>query len=93
MGFDLTGIRRVSFSTTLAASKAMEAPEGRLAAYVGESEKKRFVIPLSYLNQPPFQELLSQGEIEFGYDHPMGSLAIPCREDAFLELVSSLNRL
>ncbi|RDX78107.1 hypothetical protein CR513_41669, partial [Mucuna pruriens] len=33
---------------------------------------RRFVIPVSYLNQPSFQELLSQAEEEFGYNHPTG---------------------
>ena len=52
---------------------------------------KRFVIPVSYLNQPLFQELLCQAEEEFGFDHPMGALTIPCREDAFIDLISRLN--
>ncbi|CAB4319522.1 unnamed protein product [Prunus armeniaca] len=47
--------------------------------YVGESEKQRFVVPISFLNQPAFQELLSEAEEEFGFDHPMGGLTIPCR--------------
>jgi len=35
---------------------------------------KRFVIPVSYLNQTSFQELFSQAEEQFEYDHPMGGL-------------------
>ena len=31
---------------------------------------KRFFIPVSYMNQPPFQELLNKAEEEFRYDHP-----------------------
>ncbi|RHN71359.1 putative small auxin-up RNA [Medicago truncatula] len=31
---------------------------------------KRFLIPVSFLNEPLFQELLSQAEEEFGYCHP-----------------------
>ncbi|KAJ6365252.1 hypothetical protein OIU76_030094 [Salix suchowensis] len=58
---------------------------------LGEEEKKRFVIPLSYLNQSSFQELLSKAEEEFGFDHPMGGLTIPCREDIFLDLTSRLD--
>ncbi|WRX14171.1 Small auxin-up RNA - like 10 [Theobroma cacao] len=50
--------------------------------YVGESQRKRFLAPLSFLNQPLFQDLLSKAEEEFGYDHPMGAVTIPCREDA-----------
>ncbi|XLR13545.1 hypothetical protein HN51_034450 [Arachis hypogaea] len=79
MGFRLPAIRRAS----------SEVPKGYLAVYVGE-KMKRFVIPVSYLNQPLFQELLNQAEEEFGYDHPMGGLTIPCSEDAFLDLKSRL---
>nr|AAB35433.1 LeSAUR=soybean auxin-regulated protein homolog [Lycopersicon esculentum=tomatoes, VFN8, Peptide Partial, 40 aa] [Solanum lycopersicum] len=39
---------------------------------VGEKQKKRFVIPISFLIQPLFLDLLSQAEEEFGFDHPMG---------------------
>jgi SAUR family protein len=60
--------------------------------YVGE-EMKRFVIPTSYLNQPSFQNLLSQAEEEFGYDHSMGGLTIPCTEEIFLHITSGFNRL
>ncbi|KAE9620332.1 hypothetical protein Lal_00019873 [Lupinus albus] len=89
MGFRLPGIRRTSFQ---AASKAVEVPKGCIAVYVGE-KMKRFIISISYLSQPSFQELLSQVEEEFGYDHRMGGLTIPCNEDAFLDLVSQLNGL
>nr|KYP49564.1 Auxin-induced protein X15 [Cajanus cajan] len=54
---------------------------------------KRFVIPISYLNQPSFQDLLSQAEEEFGYDHPTGGLTIPCSEDFFQHITCRLNRL
>ncbi|KAM3283363.1 hypothetical protein P3S67_027008 [Capsicum chacoense] len=55
-------------------------PKGHCAVYVGESQKKRFVVPVSYLNQPSFQDLLAQAEEEFGFDHPMGGLTIHCKE-------------
>ncbi|KAI4332778.1 hypothetical protein L6164_017659 [Bauhinia variegata] len=90
MGFHLPGIRRVSFSANQASTKVVDVPKGYLAVYVGE-KIKRFVIPISYLNQPEFQDLLSQAEDEFGYDHAMGGLTIPCREDVFLSITSSLN--
>ncbi|OIV93701.1 hypothetical protein TanjilG_16552 [Lupinus angustifolius] len=92
MGFRLPAIRRPSFSSTQAASKCVEVPKGYLAVYVGEKQK-RFVIPISYLNQPSFQDLLSQVEQEFGYHHPMGGLTIPCSEDIFQNITSCLNRL
>jgi SAUR family protein len=68
----------------------VDVPKGYLAVYVGE-KMKRFVIPVSYLSQTSFQELLSQIEEQYGYDHPMGGLTIPCREDVFLDITSQLN--
>ncbi|KAG2335211.1 hypothetical protein Bca4012_016655 [Brassica carinata] len=66
------------------------APKGFLAVYVGESQKKRYVVPISYLSQPSFQDLLSKSEEEFGFDHPMGGLTIPCPEDIFINVTSRL---
>ncbi|KAG6651623.1 auxin-responsive protein SAUR23-like [Carya illinoinensis] len=66
-------------------------PKGHIAVYVGEIQKKRFVIPISYLNHPLFQDLLSRAEEEFGFNHPMGGLTIPCKEDAFIGLTSQLH--
>ncbi|PHU22049.1 Indole-3-acetic acid-induced protein ARG7 [Capsicum chinense] len=68
-------------------STARDIPKGHFAVYVGEKQKKRFVIPISFLSQPLFQDLLSQAEEEFGFDHPMGGLTIPCSEDVFLILL------
>ena len=93
MGFHIPGIiRQTLFSATKATQKGLEVPKGYLAVYVGD-KMKRFVIPVSYLNQPLFQELLSQAEQDFGYDHPTGGLTIPCQEDDFLNLTSHLNEL
>ncbi|KAI9128027.1 hypothetical protein K1719_001020 [Acacia pycnantha] len=91
MGFRLPGIRRASFSANLASAKGGDVPKGYLAVYVGE-KMKRFLIPIAYLNQHSFQDLLSQAEEEFGYDHPMGGLTIPCEEFAFEIIISHLNR-
>ncbi|CAL5402215.1 unnamed protein product [Camellia sinensis] len=82
--------RSSSLKANQEASTAIGVPKSHLAVYVGESEKKRFVIPISYLNQPSFQDLLSQAEEEFGFEHPMGGLTIPCREDIFIDLTSRL---
>jgi len=92
MGFRLPAIRRTSFTGSQASSKAVNVPKGYLAVYVGE-QMKRFVIPMSYLNQASFQNLLSQAEEEFGYDHPMGGLTIPCTEDIIMEITSRFNGL
>ncbi|GLU02801.1 hypothetical protein SLE2022_200360 [Rubroshorea leprosula] len=74
-------------------STASSVPKGYCLVYVGEDQKKRFIIPISFLNQPSFQELLSKVEEEFGFNHPMGRLTIPCREDIFIDLTSRLSGL
>ncbi|KAJ6310792.1 hypothetical protein OIU76_015498 [Salix suchowensis] len=67
-------------------------PRGHFAIYVGEEEeeRKRFVVPISHLKHPLFQILLSKAEEEFGFDHQMGGLTIPCAEDDFIVLASHL---
>ncbi|KAK7312265.1 hypothetical protein VNO77_36016 [Canavalia gladiata] len=72
------------------ASGFADVPKGHLAVYVGENYK-RFVIPISYLSHPLFRDLLDWAEEEFGFNHPMGGLTIPCTEDYFISLTSSLN--
>ena len=91
MGFRLPGIRKASFAVNQASSKAVDVPKGYLAVYVGE-KMKRFVIPISYLRQTSFQDLLIQAEEQFGYDHPMCGLTIPCGEETFLDITSRLSR-
>ncbi|KAL0356634.1 UNVERIFIED_CONTAM: Indole-3-acetic acid-induced protein ARG7 [Sesamum calycinum] len=85
-------LRRSLSSERRSASSGLDVPKGHLAVYVGESERKRFVIPLSYLNHPLFQDLLFQAEEEFGFDHPMGGITIPCSEELFVDLTSQLSR-
>ncbi|KAL3621343.1 Auxin-responsive protein saur24 [Castilleja foliolosa] len=85
-------LRRSLSSEKRSNSKGTEVPKGHFAVYVGEHEKKRFVIPVSYLNHSSFQELLFQAEEEYGFDHPMGGLTIPCSEDLFVDLTSRLSR-
>lgn len=85
-------ILRRSFSNG-SSNASTDIPKGYFAVYVGEQEKKRFVVPVSLLRQPTFQELLRQAEEEFGYNHPMGGLTIPCSEDIFTDLASRLGEL
>ncbi|KAJ6671479.1 hypothetical protein OIU85_015241 [Salix viminalis] len=96
MGFRLSAIscaKKILQLSPSAASKASSTvPKGCLAVYVGEIGKKRFVVPISYLNQPTFQDLLSQAAEEFGYHHPMGGLTIPCREDIFHDIISCFDQ-
>ncbi|KAF7142227.1 hypothetical protein RHSIM_Rhsim05G0065900 [Rhododendron simsii] len=84
---------RSIFPASQIAPNVAHVSKGYLAVYVGKSQKKRFLVPISYLNQPLFRELLHKAEEEFGYSHPMGGLTIPCREDTFLNLTSILNGL
>uniref|UniRef100_A0A7N0TCU5 Small auxin up regulated protein n=1 Tax=Kalanchoe fedtschenkoi TaxID=63787 RepID=A0A7N0TCU5_KALFE len=95
MGFRFSGVVQAKkvLIRSLSGSRqetVLEVPKGYFAVYVGESQK-RFVVPITYLNQPAFQVLLSQAEEEFGFDHPSRGLTMPCTEDEFSELTSQLN--
>ncbi|MCL7028747.1 hypothetical protein MKW94_000915 [Papaver nudicaule] len=84
-------LRSPSFLTRSQSSTSSDVPKGHCAVYVGDTEKKRFVVPVSYLNHPLFQDLLSRAEEEFGFHHPMGGLTIPCKVSVFVDLTSQLN--
>ncbi|KAK3029049.1 hypothetical protein RJ639_040101 [Escallonia herrerae] len=71
-------------------STSTDVPKGHFAVYVGKTHK-RFVIPVSYLSHPLFQDLLHWAEEEYGFDHPMRGLTFPCSEDYFQNLTSLLN--
>ncbi|XP_022896753.1 auxin-responsive protein SAUR21-like [Olea europaea var. sylvestris] len=79
------------WSSLMRNQTTLDIPKGHFAVYVGEGDKKRFLVPISYLNQPLFQDLLSQAEEEFGFDHPMGGLTIPCSMDVFIDVTSQLS--
>ncbi|KAK8522177.1 hypothetical protein V6N13_115150 [Hibiscus sabdariffa] len=84
MGFHLPRIANAKRSPkwTLSSSETTTVPKGHFAVYVGEAVKKRFVVPISFLKNPSFQNLLSQAEKEYEFSHPMGALTIPCSEEA-----------
>ncbi|KZV45978.1 hypothetical protein F511_10668 [Dorcoceras hygrometricum] len=86
-------LKRSLSSEKRSSSGPADVPKGYCAVYVGESEyKQRFVIPVSYLNHPSFQDLLCQAKEEFGFYHPMGGLTIPCSKDLFIGVTSYLSR-
>lgn len=64
--------------------------KGHVAVYVGDrnEEKRRYVIPLSCLSNPVFQNLLNCAEEEFGFNHPMGGLTIPCDQETFIHFIN-----
>ncbi|KAM0049371.1 putative small auxin-up RNA [Helianthus debilis subsp. tardiflorus] len=68
-----------------------DVPKGHLRVYIGETEKRRFVVLISYLEQPLFQNLLRESEEEFGFDHSMGGLTLSCQEDMFFQLTTVLH--
>uniref|UniRef100_A0A1J3ECN5 Auxin-induced protein X10A n=1 Tax=Noccaea caerulescens TaxID=107243 RepID=A0A1J3ECN5_NOCCA len=89
----LLGAKKIiSLSVADTRKRTVSLPKGFLAVYVGEGQdqKKRYLVPVSYLNQPSFQALLSKSEEVFGFDHPMGGLTIPCPEDTFINVTSRL---
>ncbi|KAK1571469.1 hypothetical protein Q3G72_017693 [Acer saccharum] len=92
MGFHLPRIVNANKHTLkrpLFSPENRVVPKGHYAIYVGETEKKRYLVSISYLKHPSFQNLLSQAEEEFGFDHPIGGLTIPCSEEAFMDLTCS----
>ncbi|KAL3356597.1 hypothetical protein AABB24_017314 [Solanum stoloniferum] len=87
-------LRQGSTATTSSTStKLTDIPKGHMAVYVGENHnnKHRFVVPISCLKHPSFQDLLRHAEEEYRFDYPMGALTIPCSETAFLCVTSHLN--
>ncbi|KAL9414732.1 hypothetical protein AB3S75_043071 [Citrus x aurantiifolia] len=85
-------LRQSALTAKKGVSTSLDVPKGFLAVYVGETQRKRFLVPVSYLNQPLFQDLLSRAEEEFGFNHPMGGLTIPCEENTFIDITSHLER-
>jgi len=84
-------LRQAKLLSSSSSSSSLDVPKGYLAVYVGEQNMKRFVVPVSYLDQPSFQDLLRKAEEQFGFDHPMGGLTIPCSEEIFIDLASRFN--
>ncbi|GKD79857.1 auxin-induced protein 15A-like protein, partial [Tanacetum coccineum] len=71
-----------------------DIPKGCFAIYICEKEKKkRFIVPMSYLKHPSFVNLLTRAEEEYGFDHRMGGLTIPCSEDSFQTICELFNNV
>jgi SAUR family protein len=66
-------------------SPPADVPAGCLAVYVGK-ERRRFVIPTSYLSNSVFRALLAKSEEEFGFCCD-GGLRIACAPDVFEHLL------
>jgi SAUR family protein len=63
-----------------------DVPRGHFPVYVGEN-RTRYIVPISWLEHPQFQNLLQRAAEEYGFNHDMG-LTIPCDEDVFESLIS-----
>ncbi|XP_031391049.1 auxin-responsive protein SAUR21-like [Punica granatum] len=88
--FNIVKAKKILRRRVVLSPEGSDVPKAHFPVYVGENQKKRYVVPLSYLKHSIFQDLLSQAEEEFGFDHPMGGLTIPCLEDIFISLTSYL---
>ncbi|KAL9333259.1 hypothetical protein Peur_073398 [Populus x canadensis] len=86
MGIRLFNAKQVVRRILLSAEESSNVPKGHFVVYVGETQK-RFVVPISYLKNPSFQKLLRHVEEEYGFNHPMGGLTIPCSEQVFHDLI------
>ncbi|RVW93303.1 hypothetical protein CK203_022287 [Vitis vinifera] len=51
----------------------------------------RRILPSLESTNVPKGHVPVYAEEEFGFDHPLGGLTIPCREEAFIDLTYSLN--
>jgi len=65
-----------------------DVPKGHFAVYVGKN-RRRYIVPISWLSHPEFQCLLQLAEEEFGYQHEMG-IIIPCEEVVFRSIASNI---
>uniref|UniRef100_A0A0E0MK05 Auxin-responsive protein n=1 Tax=Oryza punctata TaxID=4537 RepID=A0A0E0MK05_ORYPU len=54
-----------------------DVPRGHFAVYVGIS-RSRYIVPVTCLAAPEFQELLTKAEEEFGFNKNMG-ITLPLR--------------
>ncbi|KAJ1698218.1 hypothetical protein LUZ63_006730 [Rhynchospora breviuscula] len=68
----------------------MENPEKHFTVCVGANAKP-YVVPLSYVSIPSFRALLDKSVEEFGHTR-QGPMVLPCEEEAFEELLSSLKQ-
>lgn len=69
-------------------SPPQDVPVGCFPVHVGE-ERRRFIIPTSYLTNSTFQVLLAKSEEEYGL-RCEGGLRVACPPDAFEHLLWSL---
>lgn len=89
----LSAIRRSLHMVKQSSMATSNVPKGHFAVYVGQEQKRRFIVPIAYLNQQWFKDLLSCSEEKFGFTHPMGGITIACTEEDFIGFSSCLHSL
>jgi SAUR family protein len=69
-------------------------PRGCCPVYVGlvAPERRRFVVPTSYLGMPVFRRLLEKAEEEFEFHYGSGGVTIPCDTEAFKYILLVMER-
>ncbi|XP_022146174.1 auxin-responsive protein SAUR23-like [Momordica charantia] len=87
----LFSAKQILRTQSVSARCRSNVPKGHVAVYIGEIQRKRFLVPVSYLNHPLFVDLLGRAEEEFGFNHPTGGLTIPCKEEAFVDVTPGLH--
>ncbi|KAL4186533.1 hypothetical protein AMTRI_Chr09g14550 [Amborella trichopoda] len=80
---------RISLKTTTSEKVGLVADEGHFIIYTIDGS--RFMIPLAYLNQPIFRDLLLMAEEEFGFTG-CGPLRVPCEAIVMEYIVSLLSK-
>ncbi|KAF9599923.1 hypothetical protein IFM89_001869 [Coptis chinensis] len=65
-----------------------KAPKGHFVVYVG-SDMRRYVVPMFYLKNSLFQQLLDKAAEEYGFDS-QSSIVLPCDESNFERLMAFL---
>ncbi|CAI0380803.1 unnamed protein product [Linum tenue] len=78
-------------SKSPSSSRFPDVPKGLLGSICWRVTKEAVCSASFILSQPSFQDLLSMAEEEFGFDHPMGGLTIPRREETSISVTSNLN--
>ncbi|GAA0173201.1 hypothetical protein Leryth_002508 [Lithospermum erythrorhizon] len=67
-----------------------DVPKGHFVVYVGES-RSRYIVAISLLTHPEFQNLLQRAEEEFGFNYNDMGLTLPCDEQVFCSLLSMIS--
>ncbi|GKV49534.1 hypothetical protein SLEP1_g56280 [Rubroshorea leprosula] len=63
------------------------APKGHFVVYVGD-ELRRYVVPLAFLKNSSFQQLLEKAAEEFGFDS-QNAIVLSCDESTIQQVLAA----